>query len=191
MIAYLSGKPLVGETFTAVLCNGVGYGVNITAGTKQKMIGSEQIDLFIYSHIKEDAFDLYGFLTEAEKALFLKLIDVDGVGPKTALGIMDRGVTEIIHAVREADVSFFQGVPRVGKKSAQKIIIELKSKLGGEDLTLTEPQGKAKEVIEALTSLGFGESESQKVVAAMDIEPMRIEDAVKESIKKLTREIMV
>lgn len=187
MIVFLSGKPLITSMTTGIICHGVGYGVTITESTKAQIAHQEHVDLYVYSHIKEDAFDLYGFVTEEERALFLKLIDVDGVGPKTAIGIMDRGVGGIVQAVRQADVAFFQSVPRVGKKSAQKIIIELKSKLGGEDLTLLEPQGKAKEVVEALVSLGFSESESQKVVASLDIESLRIEDAVKMSIKTLTQ----
>lgn len=158
----------------------------MTASTRQRLVSSDSCALYIHSHIKEDAFDLYGFLTEEERTLFLKLIDVDGVGPKTALAVMDKGVTAIISAVQTADVSFFQSVPRVGKKSAQKIIIELKGKLGGEELNLVEPTGVAKEVIEALVSLGFSETESKKVTGNLDLESLRIEDAVKQGIKLLT-----
>lgn len=158
----------------------------MTSGTKAKLMGSNEASLFIHSHIKEDAFELYGFLTEEEKLLFLRLIDVDGVGPKTALSIMDRGVTEIVSAVRAANTSFFQSIPRVGKKSAQKIIIELKSKLGGEELSLTEPVGKAKEAIEALVGLGFSDSESKKVIETMDVEATRLEDLVTAGIKQMT-----
>jgi holliday junction DNA helicase RuvA len=186
MIAYLSGRPLITQSTTAIVCNGVGYGVNVTSSTKAKLASISEVNLFIHSHIKEDAFELYGFLTEEEKLLFLRLIDVDGVGPKTALSIMDRGVVEIVSAVRAANTSFFQSIPRVGKKSAQKIIIELKSKLGGEELSLTEPVGKAKEAIEALVGLGFSDSESKKVIEAMDTENIRLEDLVTAGIKQMT-----
>lgn len=187
MIAYLSGKPLVGNTFTAILCGGVGYGVQVTLTTKRYMVTQANVVLYTYAHIKEDAFDLYGFITEEEKALFLKLINVDGVGPKTALGIMDRGINEIVSAVRAADVSFFQSVPRVGKKSAQKIIIDLKSKLGGEELLLVEPEGVAKDVLEALCALGFSTLESSRFVKSQDLSSMRLEDAVKLGIQVLTQ----
>lgn len=186
MIAYLQGEPLFTASIPVILCGGVGYGVHLTLSTQAKLRGARETTLFIYSHIKEDAFDLYGFLTEEEKLLFLKLIDVDGVGPKTALSIMDRGVSEVVRAVQAADLSFFQSVPRVGKKSAQKIIIELKSKLGGEELSLVEPVGKAKEALEALTALGFPETESKKVLESLEIESMRLEDVVKHCIKLLT-----
>lgn len=188
MIAYLSGVPMIKSTFSAIVCAGVGYGVNLTAGSKMKIQNLPSVELFVYSHIKEDAIDLYGFLTEDEKILFLKLINVDGVGPKTALGIMDRGVSDIIKAVQAADVAFFTAVPRVGKKSAQKIIIELKGKLGGSELSLVEPEGKAKDVIDALLSLGFSDAESKKAIETLDLENMRVEDAVKQGIKKLTSE---
>lgn len=191
MIAFLSGKPLMTATTSAIICHGVGYGVTVTSSTRTAIQHLDTAELFIHAHIKEDAFDLYGFITEDEKILFLKLLAVDGVGPKTAMGIMDKGVMEIIRAVREADVSFFQSVSRVGKKSAQKIIIELKGKLGGEELSLQEPEGKAKEVVEALVSLGFSESQSQKIVHDIDIENMRIEDAVRQSIKLLTQKTTV
>ncbi len=188
MIGYLFGTPKVTATSTLLICNGVGYLVNVTSSTKQQIASSKECELFIYSHIKEDAFDLYGFLTEGEKQLFLQLINVDGVGPKTALNIMDRGVDAIVHAVQTADVSFFSSVTRVGKKSAQKIIIDLKNKLGGqEDIDLSTPTGKAAEVLEALLSLGFHETQSQKVVKSIDTENVRVEDAVKKAIQLLTK----
>jgi holliday junction DNA helicase RuvA len=187
MIVYLSGKPLITETTTAVLVGGVGYGVFVTPSTRLQMKGMQDVILYVYSHVKEECFDLYAFLNEGEKLLFTKLIDVDGIGPKTAIGIMDKGVEAIIHAVQTADVSFFQSIPRVGKKSAQKIIIDLKNKLGGkEDLNLQEPEGKAKEVVEALTSLGFSETDSVKVAKTLSLDTLRVEDAVKQAIRTLT-----
>jgi holliday junction DNA helicase RuvA len=171
-----------------VLCNGVGYTVLVTKSVQSSVQNGATIELFIYSHIKEDAFDLYGFATEGEKQLFLQLIDVDGIGPKTALGIMDRGRDGIIKAVQSADVSFFSSVPRVGKKSAQKIIIDLKNKLGGsEDLDLSEPTGKLAEIVEALVSLGFDENQSIKAAKTLEIDDMRVEDAIKKVIQVLTR----
>jgi holliday junction DNA helicase RuvA len=187
VIVYLSGTPLIQDTFSAIVCNGVGYGVRMTTNTQRQIAGKEEVNVFVYTHVKEDAIDLYGFLSEAERTLFTKLIDVDGVGPKTAIQIMDKGVSEIIHAVQTADVSFFQSIPRVGKKSAQKIIIDLKNKLGGkEDVDLSEPQGRAKEIVEALVSLGFSETESTKVTKQFDSESLKVEDGVKKAIQLLT-----
>ncbi len=188
MIGYLLGKPKKTLNNFLIVCNGVGYSVLLPKSSEERIANSEECEVFIHSHIKEDAFDLYGFLSEGEKQLFLQLIDVDGVGPKTALNIMDRGVDAIVHAVRTADVSFFSSVTRVGKKSAQKIIIDLKNKLGGEeDLDLSTPTGKAAEVMEALISLGFNETQSQKVLKTIDTETLRVEDAIKKAIQLLTK----
>lgn len=187
MIGYLKGTPLISPQSCLILISGVGYAVICTKSTQMAIEGKEEVELFIHPHIKEDCFDLYGFQSEAEKFVFLKLIDVDGVGPKTALGIMERGVEAITGAIRTADVSFFSAVPRVGKKSAQKIIIELKNKLGGEqELDLVGVTGKGQEVVDALVSLGFSETESIHVAKTMDVENSRLEDTVKEAIKKLT-----
>lgn len=188
MIAFLSGTPRITTSTTAIICGGVGYDVRLTPTTRNACVNKSNVELFIYTHVKEDAIELYGFFSEDEKLLFFKLIGVDGVGPKTALSIMNQGVAAILSAVRSADTSFFQAIPRVGKKSAQKIIIELKGKLGGEELSLVEPVGKAKEAIEALSALGFSQSESQKVVESMQIADMRLEDVVKTSIKHLTKQ---
>ena len=188
MIGYLLGQPKLTSSGLLVVCHGVGYSVLVTKGNQAKLALQSECELYIHAHIKEDAFDLYGFLSEGEKQLFLKLIDVDGVGPKTAMNIMDRGTDAIVQAVQSADISFFSSITRVGKKSAQKIIIELKNTLGGtEELDLSEPVGKTKEVIEALTSLGFSETESQKVTKTFDVESMKIEEAVKKAIQALTR----
>ncbi|MEP7166979.1 MAG: Holliday junction branch migration protein RuvA [Candidatus Woesebacteria bacterium] len=187
MIGYLSGISRITSGSFLVLCNGVGYTVLVTKSVHATTRSGEEIELYIYSHIKEDCFDLYGFATEAEKELFLQLIDVDGIGPKTALGIMDRGRESIIKAVQSADVSFFSSVSRVGKKSAQKIIIDLKNKLGGsEDLDLSEPTGKLAEIVEALVTLGFDENQSIKTAKSLEIGDMRVEDAIKKAIQKLT-----
>ena len=192
MIAYLSGKPIKSGNETIVIVGGVGYMVHVTQETKIKIQAMDVIELYVYTHVKDDAIDLYGFLSSGEKQLFLKLISVDGVGPKTALLILDAGVSAIIKAIQEADVSFFQSIPRVGKKSAQKIIIELKTKLGGvTDIDLSEPQGKEKEVMDALLALGFGEVEIRKTIRDLDIEKLRLEDAVKVGIKKLTNKQMI
>lgn len=188
MIGFLSGRPMFSLHHTILLVNGVGYEVTVTATTRASLIGKETVDVYIYTHVKEDALELYGFLQEREKLLFLLLLDVNGVGPRTAMAIMDRGVEAIITAVQSADVSFFSSIPRVGKKSAQKIIIELKSKLGGDqELQLQEPEGKEKEALDALLSLGFSESESRNVLQTLDLETMRLEDAVKAAIQQITQ----
>ena len=140
--------------------NGVGYGVLANAGTLQTAGSLDEISLNIYTHVREDRIELYGFSSPQEQMLFELLISVSGVGPKTALAITEKGSQALVEAIQQADVRFFTKVPRVGKKSAQKIIIELKSKLGGlKDLDLKPLAGKNQDVSEALQSLGFAEEE--------------------------------
>ncbi|MBP9700226.1 Holliday junction branch migration protein RuvA [Candidatus Woesebacteria bacterium] len=187
MIGYLSGTPMITPTSTLMIVGGVGYSILITSSTRERLAQQEMASVFVYPQIKEDSFDLYAFLTEAEKELFKKLINVDGIGPKTALSIMDRGVSAVIAAVKTADVSFFSSISRVGKKSAQKIIIELANKFGGEEeLDLTEPTGPAKDVAAALIALGFSETESYKVLKSIPVTELKLEEAIKLAIRTLT-----
>lgn len=188
MIGYLSGVPKITATSSLIIVGGVGYSVHLTTSTKSIVAPMEQVELYVYPHIKEDAFDLYGFLKESEKALFLLLMSVDGVGPKSALNILDRGEPDVIQAIQTADVGFFSSVSRIGKKTAQKIIIELKSKLkGSADLDLSTPSDHEASIIEALVSLGFEEHASTKIAKSPELSDLRLEDAVKKAIQLLTK----
>src|SRR3989344_9038291 len=110
-----------------ILVGGVGYLVAVTPSTLAKISLEETLELNIYTHVREDALDLYGFTNAEELKMFKSLIGVSGIGPKTALLVIDRGVEQVKLAIIKADENFFTLVPRLGKKNAQKIIIELKS----------------------------------------------------------------
>ena len=158
MIGFLSGTPLIIQDKILVKTGGVGYEVAVGVNTMTQIGLTSTVELFIHTHVKEDAFELYGFLTLDERKLFRLLLSVSGVGPKTALAIANTGSDAIRVAVQQADVAFFTAVPRVGKKLAQKIIIELKSKLGSlTELQLNSPVGIEQDALAALTSLGFDE----------------------------------
>ncbi len=142
--------------------------------------------LFIHSHIREDAFDLYGFTTEQELVLFELLLTVSGIGPKTALAVIDRGVAAVETAVRKSDVDFFTTVPRLGTKNAQKIIIELKSKLGSTKmLNLEGESGDTKQVIDALLSMGFDRHEIRETIKKFDTKDATIEQKIRHALKLL------
>jgi len=119
--------------------------------------------------------------------LFTLLLSVSGIGPKTALAITDRGVDQVRHAIVSSDVDFFTTIPRLGKKNAQKIIIELKSKLGStKDLDLaSQSSGDTKEIIDALLSMGFIRHEIVEVLKKITPEAQTIEQKIREALRFL------
>jgi Holliday junction DNA helicase RuvA len=142
--------------------------------------------LFIFTYVKEDRLELYGFETQEHLQLFELLLDVSGVGPKTALDIVDRDPERIVRAVQNAEVSFFKAVPRIGKKTAQKIILDLKSKLGSlRELSLGPRSDKERDVYETLTALGYEESEIGEIITELHLEEVSVEQAVKQALKLL------
>lgn len=188
MIAFLSGRPVIDGKSLILLVNGVGYGVTVGTLTLAKIAQLSKTDLYIYTHVREDKLELYGFLTKAEKDVFLLLIDVSGVGPKTSQNIMDGRANEVIIAVQNANTTFFSAVPRVGKKLAQKIIIELRGKLGElKTLSLGPSTIKEQQITEALVSLGFNEQLIAESMGELAVEDMELELAIKETIKLLSK----
>lgn len=154
--------------------NGIGYQVIPSAGVlRHKIKIGEDIRLFVYTHVREDQLALFGFSNLEEKQMFELLLSVSGVGPKSALAVLARGnPNEIREAVANADVEFFTSVSGLGKKTAQRIIIDLKSKLGDlEELDLRgENEPAAKELIIALKSMGFSSDEARSAVKRVDLE---------------------
>jgi len=185
MIAYLEGSAVVKKDHLIVLTGGVGYLVFVGSKILSSINTSvENIALYIYSHIKEDRFELYGFQNEEDLEIFKMLIAISGVGPKTALALANAGTNQLIEAVQQAQTSFFTNVPRVGKKLAQKIIIELKSKLGSlKELNLGTLSPKAQDVMDALLGLGFEENAVQTILTQLDLENMDLQVAIKTVIK--------
>lgn len=186
MIAYLHGTPRIVDSELVIVTNGVGYGVAVTNATISHASQVADLELFIYTHVKEDQLDLYGFRTQEEKKLFIMLIAISGVGPKTALAITEKGSPGIVTAVQAADIKFFTQVPRVGKKLAQKIIIDLTPKLGSiKELQLTPLVGIQAELSDALVSLGFNESDIDELVRNPEFENMTVQQALTASLKQL------
>jgi len=165
----------------------IGYRVFITAQFAKTLAINKKVFLYIHSHIREDAFDLYGFPSVEELSLFELLITVSGIGPKTALPILDRGADAVERAVTTSDVEFFTTIPRLGKKNAQKIIIELKSKLGSlTELDLRDDSdGETKELMDALLSMGFVRSEVLTIMKKIPAKAMTLEQKLREALKLL------
>ena len=137
MLYYVSGPVTVLEPGLAVIdCGGVGYGCRVTAYTAAQLKLNQPAQLFITESIREDAFDLYGFISREEQHCYELLTSVTGVGPKAAMAILSAGPQNFTLAVMTGDEKLLPAAQGVGKKIAQRIILELKDKVGGGDVTL-------------------------------------------------------
>jgi len=187
MIAQLTGTIVRMHHNPLVLdVHDVGYAVHVPQRILTTAALGSRMTLLTYTHVREDALILFGFTSEDELVLFELLLGVSGIGPKTALGLLDRGSDAIKRAIISSDVEFFTAVPRLGKKNAQKIIIDLKSKLGSSaDLDLTgEENPDAKQIVAALMSMGFDRSEAKEAVKKVPAEGS-LEEKVKFALKML------
>lgn len=189
MIGFLSGEIVArDDPYIVIDVSGVGYRVVVANGVLSSINKNAKVKLFIYTHVREDAISLFGFLNSLDLKLFENLISVSGIGPKTAMNIFSIGSREeIIQAIITSDVSFFVSAPRLGKKNSQKIIIELKSKFGSiEDLDLTKIDVKENsEVIAALRNFGFSNREALEALKAINGEGKTTEEKIRLTLKEL------
>ncbi len=189
MIGMLQGVIALKDSPVMVIdVHGVGYNVFVSHAVFAKHQVGENVKLYTYTHIREDALELYGFSSPEDLKLFQMLISVSGVGCKSALGIFSVGSRiDIINAIVKGNVGFFTAVPRLGKKNAQKIIIELKNKLGGiEDLDLSEGvTHEQQEAIAALKSFGFTSFEAEQAIRNIARSGLKTEEIVKLALKEL------
>ena len=168
MIAYLKGI-LIQKTTSQVILDvgGVGYRASIPLSTYLKLGDvDDAAELHIYTHVTDSSLALYGFFTEKEKNLFLKLINISGIGPKIALNILS-GIesSDLEDAIRRSDVARLSLIPGIGKKTAMRIALELQEKLDLKEKVLETPSSREKEdLISALTNLGFKRREVEKIV---------------------------
>lgn len=191
MIGFLNGTVEL-QDGTSVIINvgGVGYKVLVPSKLlSDGFLENETLKLYTYTHVREEVLELYGFLDRRDLRLFEQLISVSGIGPKTALGVFAiGGANEIEAAIVVGNVDFFTSVPRLGRKNAQKIIIELKNKLGSKvELDLSEKDVKEnKDVIAALKSFGFTAKEAEEVIKQLPKE-LSTEDKVRNALKLLAK----
>jgi holliday junction DNA helicase RuvA len=177
------------DQYILVDITGVGYAVFVPTTLRSRIKPDTEITLFVSTQVKEDAIELYGFARQEEKQLFELLRSVSGIGPKTSLAIVGHGVSQVETAITTADVEFFSGIPRIGKKNAQKIIIELKNKLGGiGELNLKDqPTGQRQEILEALTNMGFPKSDVGQFIHDHMDEKKSLEENIKHALQFLGR----
>jgi Holliday junction DNA helicase RuvA len=189
MIGFLKGKvALLKRPFVIIDVNDVGYKVLVPETIYAKLSLGEALKIYTYTYVREDALDLFGFLEAEDLGLFESLLTVSGIGPKTALNIFSFGERkDIIEAIIKGDVSFFTSVPRLGTKNAQKIIIELKNKMGsGSDLDLSgKDLLENAEVVQALKNFGFSVGEAQKAVREIKQVGLTTEERIRLALKNL------
>ena len=169
VIAHLRGKVLARHPNQAIVdCNGVGYDVTISVPTFSEM-GSEgsEVSLFIHTHVREDALALYGFLHEEEKQLFERLLTVSGIGPKLAMTVLSMAAHDVVAAIRGNDVTRLTKIPGVGKKTAERMVLELKDKLDQFGIAPSAPKVDAlqDDVLSALVNLGYQRAAAEQAIA--------------------------
>ena len=174
MIAHLRGKLLAKHPNQAIVeTGGVGYDVTISVPTFSDLpaVGGD-VALHIHTHVREDMLALYGFLRSAEKTLFEKLITVSGIGPKLAITILSgMAADEMVNAIRGNDIARLTRIPGIGKKTAERMVLELRDKLppekAGEVATMPTLSAVEEDVLSALMNLGYQRASAEKALSAI------------------------
>ena len=202
MFYYLNGTVAHKEANLAVIdCGGVGYACRTTTNTLSLLNLGEKAKLYTYLNTKEDAFDLYGFSTAEELNLFRLLIGVSGVGPKAGLAILSSNTpANLAMSIITGDERALTCAPGVGKKIAQRVILELKDKLakgqvaaageryGGSGVTII-PENKASEAAAALAVLGYSREEINAALRGIDLDNLTLEQIIRTALRGLAASI--
>ncbi len=178
------------DTDVLIEAGGVGYLVRAPLGTLEAARGKETVSLFIHTAVREDAIDLYGFATEVELRFFKQLLDVSGIGPKTALGVLNvADVPTLKRAISRGDATALTKVFGIGKKSAERIVVELRDKFAKESslgLSGVVGENNDAEVIEALMALGYSAPESRDALKLV-VEGDTVRERLSGALKNLSR----
>nr|WP_314753274.1 Holliday junction branch migration protein RuvA [uncultured Capnocytophaga sp.] len=194
MITQLQGKLIEkNPTHVVIDCHGVGYFVNISLNTYSALPEGEAIKLYTYLQIKEDAHTLYGFLTKAEREVFVLLLSVSGVGASTARTMLSSlTATHVRSAIINGDVATIQAVKGIGAKTAQRVVLDLKDKMlklqDFEEVHFNTLNTNKEEALAALEVLGFVRKQAEKVVDTIiksNSEELSVEEIIKQALKRL------
>ncbi|GKH32803.1 Holliday junction branch migration protein RuvA [Muricomes sp. OA1] len=199
MISYIRGELAAVETEKVIVdVGGVGYGIYMP-GQAMGLLpqpGTE-VKIHTYLNVREDAMQLFGFLTRDDLEVFKLVIGVSGIGPKGGLSILSQLTPDDLRfAVLSGDVKAISAAPGIGKKTAEKLIIELKDKLNIEDVLTHAADSSAaavpvnnggiqSEAVQALVALGYGSTESLRAVKQVELDNATVEDVLKEALKKM------
>lgn len=182
MIDFINGiiEEITSDHIT-ISANGVGF--KVFTPNPYVFKEGEESRVYLYNHIREDEYSLYGFKDKEERSLFLKLINVKGLGPKVALPILATGsVTGVIDAIDRENILYLQKFPKIGEKLARQIILDLKGKLVSKE----EKQVVNEELVEVLTSLGYKKPDISRIIKEVN-STLPIEEQVKQALKLLIR----
>ena len=200
MFYYVNGTVAHMAPYLAVIdCGGVGYACRTTNNTLARLKKGEKAKLYTYLNVREDAMELYGFYSENELNCFQMLIGVSGVGPKAALSILSAATPEsLAMSIITGDEKALTVAQGIGKKIAQRIILELKDKLakgqlsadgesyGGTGVTVI-PENKSSEAAAALAVLGYSQNEIAVALKGVDVDALSLEDVIKQALKKMVK----
>jgi len=198
MFYYLDGTVAHIEPYLAVIdCGGVGYACKTTNTTLGQLQKGQRGKLYTYLNVGEDVFDLYGFASQGELGSFKQLISVSGVGPKAALAILSSTTPEgLAMAVITEDAKTLTMAPGIGKKIAQRIILELKDKLAKEQQSggfvptaaaVSVGGGKSVEAAQALSVLGYTQGDIAAAMKGLDVESLPLEEIVRQALKRMVK----
>ena len=202
MFYYLDGTVAEIAPYLAVIdCGGVGYACKTTNYTLSRLKKGQRGKLYTHLNVGEGIFELYGFATQAELGSFRLLIGVSGVGPKAALAILSTGTPDALAmAIITGDEKTLTAAPGIGKKIAQRIILELKDKLakesaatgldfsgGGNTVNVSAFTSKATEAAQALAVLGYSSAEVILALKGVDVENLPLEEIIRQSLKKMVK----
>lgn len=184
MFNYLKGIIVDQESnFIVLENNGIGFEINVANPYSYDL--NQEYQIFIYNHVKEEEYSLYGFKNKEEKDLFLRLINVKGLGPKMAMPMLATGsVSGIVDAIERENILYLKKFPKIGDKVARQIILDLKGKL-----TSVSKEGNlenSEELINVLTSLGYKNSDIKKILPQID-NTLDIEQQIKDALKLMLK----
>ena len=199
MFYYIEGSVSILENNLAVLdCGGVGYGISVSTQTLGRLKLGSRARLYIYTLVREDCFDLYGFYTKEEKRSFELLIGVSGVGPKAAQAILSATTPDSLTlAIMSGNEKALMVAPGIGKRIAQRVILELKDKIskeaadfmpaaGSEPTAASAATGKLSDAASALGVLGYSNNEIAAALKGVEADHMEVQDIVRLALKKIT-----
>lgn len=192
MIGYLTGKIISSKPTQIIMdVNGVGYLVNISISTFEKISDRESVSIYIHTSVKEDSITLFGFYTQSEKEMFELLISISGIGPKVSLGILSGiAVDDLKEAIANGNVSRLIAIPGIGRKTAERVVLELKNKVDSIKTDgMTRETSAKDEAVSALSTLGYQRQIAEKTVRDLLSEnpDYTLEELIRKSLAGLNK----